>query len=799
VLINQIVSHYKILEKLGEGGMGIVYKAEDTKLKRIVALKFLSPQILKNKEEKNRFLNEAQAAAAINHPNVTTIYEIDEHEDQTYISMEYVEGQTLKEIISGVGAGLAPARATARVAPTINEIINITTQICEGLQQAHEKGIIHRDIKSDNIMITKKGQVKIMDFGLAKLKGQPGTTKMGTTMGTANYMSPEQAMGKEIDHRTDIWSLGVVMYEMVAGELPFKGDYEQAIIYAILNEKPKPLTELRPEIPIELWQLIEKSLAKEPDKRFQNVDKLLEGLKTIKDKTQSEKGIPIRESARKTSRLLLPTMILTVILLLLIGGYFLFKGKPSPSESRVKTATESTWTNSIAVLPFMDLSPNKDQEYFCDGMTEDIITKLTHIRELKVISRTSVIRYKNTQKDIKDIGKELGVATILEGSIRKEDDNIRVSAQLINIEDGFHLWAETFDRKLDSIFKVQENISQSIAQALQLQFSPEMLKTEKPENIEAYEYYLKSGQMITSYVLTEKEEDFIQAKNLLTKALEIDPNNALTYSSLAWSHQQHYEITGNKEDRHQVEIHIKKAYQLNPDLAFTNLGMAWLYYLKGDHQHTSQYLKKATQLNPNSAEGNHVIGLILDRLGLEDKALKYLIKAIELNPLYVYTPMVLARCYMEMGAWEKAAIQYKKVLALVPDDAEYHLWYSYSLILLSQYQKAEQEVKIAEILDGQNPDIWSYRALLYAAKGEKELALKTMKEPYDKVYALLGMKEEAFKALKQGMKTNPRAHSYLHLLNNPCYDKLRNDPRFQEILVKKKKEYKEKSYIFKDF
>jgi len=268
---------------------------------------------------------------------------------------------------------------------------------------------------------------------------------------------------------------------------------------------------------------------------------------------------------------------------------------------------------------------------------------------------------------------------------------------------------------------------------------------------------------------------------------------------LAWSHQQHYEITGNKEDRHQVEIHIKKAYQLNPDLAFTNLGMAWLYYLKGDHQHTSQYLKKATQLNPNSAEGNHVIGLILDRLGLEDKALKYLIKAIELNPLYVYTPMVLARCYMEMGAWEKAAIQYKKVLALVPDDAEYHLWYSYSLILLSQYQKAEQEVKIAEILDGQNPDIWSYRALLYAAKGEKELALKTMKEPYDKVYALLGMKEEAFKALKQGMKTNPRAHSYLHLLNNPCYDKLRNDPRFQEILVKKKKEYKEKSYIFKDF
>ncbi len=803
MLINQIVSHYKILEKIGEGGMGEVFLAEDTKLKRKVALKFLPQGFTKDKDAVERFQREAQAAAALNHPNIVTIYEINEHEDQTYIAMEYVEGQTLKEIISGVGAGLAPARATARIAPTIKGIINITIQICEGLQKAHEAGIVHRDIKPQNILIDKDGRVKILDFGLAKLRVEangysPSITKIGTTMGTTNYMSPEQAMGKEVDHRTDIWSLGVILYEMITGQLPFKGDYEQAIIYAILNEKPKPLTELRPETPTELWQLIEKSLAKEPDNRFQEVTGLLSGLESIKDRTVSEKGIHIRDTARKTSRLLLPTMIIVVILAILIGGYILFKGKPSTPEPISKTITQSSWTNSIAVLPFMDLSANKDQEYFCDGMTEDIITKLTHIRELKVISRTSVMRYKNTKKDIKQIGKELGVSTILEGSLRKEQDNIRVSAQLINIEDGFHLWAETFDRKLESIFKVQENISQSIAQALRLQFSPEILKTEKPEDIESYEYLLKASQLITSYVITKQEEDFIKAKNLLNKALGIDPNNALTYSSLAWIHQQHYEITGNKEDRHQVEIHIKKAYQLNPDIPETNQGMGWLYYLKGDHQHTSQCLNKANQLNPNSAEGNHVIGLILDRVGLEDKALKYLIKAIELNPLYVYTPMVLARCYMEMGAWEKAAIQYKKVLALDPDDAEYHLWYSYSLILLSQYQKAEQELKIAEILDGQNPDIWSYRALLYAVKGEKELALRTMKEPYDKVYALLGMKEEAFGSLEQSMKANPRTHSYLHLLNNPCYNKLMDDPRFKKILAKKKKEYKERSNIFKD-
>jgi non-specific serine/threonine protein kinase len=770
--------------------MGIVYKAEDTKLKRTVALKFLSPQILKNKEEKNRFLNEAQAAAAINHPHVTTIYEINEHEDQTYISMEYIEGQTLKELI------------TNHKLP-ITEVMDITTQICEGLREAHEKGIIHRDIKSDNIMITKKGQVKIMDFGLAKLSVgangySPSITKIGTTMGTANYMSPEQAMGKEIDHRTDIWSLGVVMYEMVTGELPFKGDYEQAIIYAILNEKPKPLIELRPETPTELWQLIEKSLAKEPDKRFQEVTGLLSGLESIKDRTASEKGIHIRNSARKTSKLLLPTVIIAVILAILIGGYFLFKGKPSTPEPILKTITQSPWKNSIAVLPFMDLSPNKDQEYFCDGMTEDIITKLTHIRELKVISRTSVMRYKNTQKDIKQIGKELGVSTILEGSLRKEQDNIRVSAQLINIEDGFHLWADTFDRKLESIFKVQESVSRSIAQALQLQFSPEMLKTEKPENIEAYELYLKATQLITSYVITGQEEDFIQAKNLLNKALENDPNYALAHIGLVWAYQNHYEITGNQDDLTPVETHLKKAYQLNPDISETNMGMAWLYHLKGDYHKTSQFLNKANQLNPNSSATNHVIGIILVRAGLEDKAIKYLIKAIEFNPLYVFSPIVLERCYREIGSWEKAAGQYKKILALDPDDADYHLLYSYSLILLSQYQKAEQEIKIAETLDAQNPDIWIYRALLYAVKGEKELALKTMKEPYDKVYALLGMKEEAFEALKQAMKKNPRLHSYLHLLNNPCYDKLRDDPRFQEILAKKKKEYEERSNIFKD-
>lgn len=791
-MIGQTISHYKILEKIGEGGMGVVYKAEDTKLKRTVALKFLSPQILKNKDEKIRFSNEAQSAAAINHAHVTTIYEINDHEDQTYISMEYVDGKTLKEIIQE-HSKLKIQHSTL----SIERIIDITTQICNGLKEAHEKGIIHRDIKSDNIMVTDKGQVKIMDFGLAKLKGQPGATKMGTTMGTVNYMSPEQAMGKEIDHRTDIWSLGIVMYEMATGDLPFKGDYEQAIIYAILNEKPKPISELNPNIPDDLEQLIDKLLIKDPDKRIQSVDSISEKLKSPKEKTRPEKTSQIKKDAQSFSRLFRLSLLTVFILAAVMTAYFLFKGKSSPPEP-TKTTTKAVWTNSIAVLPFLDLSPSRDQEYFCDGMTEDIITKLTHIRELKVISRTSVMRFKNTKKDIKEIGKELGVDTVLEGSIRKEGDNIRVSAQLINIADGFHLWADTFDRKLASVFEVQENVSRSIAQALKLRFTPEMLKTEKPENIEAYEYYLKAGQMTTSYVLTRKEEDFIQAKNLLNKALEKDSDYALAHIGLAWAYANHFEVTKKKEDLPLIEIHIRKGYDLNPDISESNIGMAWLSHLKNDHASTSQFIKKSLRLNPNIASNNLTIAYILERVGLEDKAVKHIIKAIELNPLYVFAPMVLARCYRETGNWKKAEEQHLKTLSLDPDSALFHLSYYYFLTLTRQFEKAQQEIKVAEELDPDYPYLSDFKALRYAAQGKKDLALKTLKEPYDKVFALLGMKDKAINALKQEIKTYPRGHSYLHLLNNPCYDNLRDDPRFKKILEERKEVYQKMQKIFKD-
>jgi serine/threonine protein kinase len=337
-MIGRTISHYKILEKLGEGGMGVVYKAQDTKLKRIVALKFLTPKALGNEEEKSRFVHEAQAAAALDHPHICTIHEIDEANGQTFIAMAYIEGESLKDKIAS-----GPLK--------LNESLDIAIQVAAGLQEAHDKGIVHRDIKSGNIMVTSKGQAKIMDFGLAKLTGHVQITKTGTTMGTVAYMSPEQAQGEEVDHRSDIWSLGVVLYEMLAGQLPFRSEYQQAMVYSILNEEPEPATGLRTGMPMDLERIVNKALAKNLDGRYQRTKDILFDLRSVRKELKSiisEK----RSSAKKLQR-------------------------------------------SIAVLPFTNLSADKEQDHFCDGMAEEIINSLTHLEGLRVVARTSAFSFRH--------------------------------------------------------------------------------------------------------------------------------------------------------------------------------------------------------------------------------------------------------------------------------------------------------------------------------------------------------------------------------------------------------------------
>ncbi|MGH7597342.1 MAG: protein kinase domain-containing protein [bacterium] len=569
-MIGQTISHYKILEKLGGGGMGVVYKAQDLKLDRFVALKFLPPHLSADEEEKKRFIHEAKAASALDHPNICTIYEIDETEDgadcvrRMFIAMAYYEGETLKKKIE---RGPLP----------IDQTLDLAIQIAQGLAKAHEHGITHRDIKPANVMITKDGIVKIVDFGLAKLAGVVGLTKAGITLGTPAYMSPEQARGEEVDHRTDIWSLGVVLYEMLIAQLPFRGEYEAAMMYSILNEEPKPLADLRADAPNKLQQIVEKAITKNPDQRYQHIHEMLTDLSALKKQLESE-------SAKESDS----------------------EKKPAPS---------------IAVLPFADLSPQKDQEYFCDGMAEELINALTKIEALKVVARTTAFSFKGEKLDVREIGRKLNVETLVEGSVRKAGNRVRITAQLVNVVDGYHLWSEKYDREMEDIFAIQDDIAQQIVAALKIKLIGEPsvpLVKRYTENLEAYHLYLKGR-----YYWNKRYEGLLQkGMECFGQALAKDPDYALAYAGLADSYSilGIYHFLPPKEAFSRAKAAAEKALKIDESLAeaHTSLGAIGFCY------------DKALDIDPNSVVALAYIAFPYFQKAMYEEAIASLQKVITL-------------------------------------------------------------------------------------------------------------------------------------------------------------------------
>ena len=439
--MDETILHYKIIEKLGEGGMGVVYKAEDIKLKRIVALKFLPKQSKISEQDEARFLQEAQAAAALNHPNICVIHAIEDDNGQQFIAMEYVDGVTLREKI-------------AQNPMLVAQAVGYGIQIGEALQEAHGKGIVHRDIKADNIMVNSKNQVKVMDFGLAKLKGAMRLTRTASTVGTLAYMAPEQIQGGIVDARSDIFSFGVLLYEMLTAHFPFRGEHDAAMMYSILNEDPEPLQKYLSDVPAEIQNIIDKALEKDPDVRYQTCQDIVVDLRRLQRKSSrisrqvsAEMAVPevaIKKeqedfnttkkqkatagtsiSSNKKKKLVIGSSAIGVLVLMILG-YFLFINKPINSEEG----------KLIAVLPFKNLSSDKNDEYFSDGITEDITVELSQIGDLKVIARNAVMKYKNSDVSIKEIGNDLGVSSILEGSIQKEGNEVRIVAQLVDVKTG---------------------------------------------------------------------------------------------------------------------------------------------------------------------------------------------------------------------------------------------------------------------------------------------------------------------------------------------------------------------------
>ncbi|MCJ7524635.1 MAG: protein kinase, partial [Candidatus Aminicenantes bacterium] len=758
-------------------------------------------QMTADPEAKQRFEREAQAAAALNHPNIVTVYEIGEHEDQVFIAMEYIEGQTLKELITvhRTPFTVHPSPIAPRPLP-LAQVIDIATQIASGLAVAHAKGIVHRDIKPQNILIDKDDRVKILDFGLAKLKGVSSLTIESSTLGTVHYMSPEQAMGKDIDQRSDIWSLGVVLYEMLSGQLPFRGEYDQAVIYSILNEEPEKVSALVRGIPDEYDRILEKTLAKDLAERYQHADDLLVDLKRIKRDSQPDIKTGKAGPPRKIQRL--PKWALPTILTVLLGiaaGLYLALNEKAKHSAHAALADQSTWTHSIAVLPFADLSKASDQDYFCEGMAEDIRTKLTRLSpRLKVIARYAMLPYKNNRKPLSEIARELDVETILEGSVQKEGDRIRVNAQLINARDGAHIWADLYDRKVASVFDVQDEISLTIVKALEIKLTPEAkasLVAGRPRSFEAYEYVLKGQYIINNtYIITRLDKDFEQALEMFQKAFALEPNYALAYAGLAWAYEIKYSLTGKPELHELVLAYAKKSYDIAPDLAQTNACVGYYFFSRNDLDRSFASYRRALALDPNLMEILQVIAVSYSHLGLYLKAIKFYRRILELSPGFLFAQGNLASCYLHTGDQENAADLMRKVMTVTPDIPVYVL--DEAEILLRRGRPTEAKIileKAASLdLNITTPQFSYLRAVLAALNGDRRLALMESQSP--DIYALLGMKDESIQALKDfyGKHSVSNNFSYLDLLHNPFLDPLRNDPRFKEIVKEQKAIYDER-------
>ena len=545
-MIGQTVSHYRILERLGEGGMGVVYKAQDTHLDRPVALKFLPPHLGTDKDARARFIQEAKSASSIDHTNICTILDIDETEDnRLFIAMSCYEGESLNDKIE---RGPLP----------VEEAVDYAIQVAQGLSLAHEAGIIHRDIKPGNVMITPRGVVKIVDFGLAKM-AETSLTKTGRTLGTAMYMSPEQARGEKVDARTDIWSLGVVLYEMLTGKQPFRADYEQAVMYLLMNTEAEPITTIRPDVPASLVSIVSRLMQKGLKNRYADMGAVLSDLRSVQQ-----------------------------------------------TLTEVKRAEEKQ-EPSIAVLAFTNMSADPEQEYFCDGMAEEIINALTQVRGLKVIARTSAFYFKGKDVDIEEIGRRLHVETVLEGSVRKAGNRLRITAQLINVTDSTHLWSQRYNRQLEDVFEIQDEISMAIVEKLKVELlgeQQEELVRQPTDNLEAYTRCLKGH----FYRNKMSPTDMYKAVSCYQQAIDLDPGFAMAYVGLAAAYiimtpAIGMDVLSTDEAYPRAQAAVTKALAIDNRLAVAHSVQGMISALfEWDWPGAEQAHRRAMDLNPNDAD-----------------------------------------------------------------------------------------------------------------------------------------------------------------------------------------------------
>ncbi len=718
----QMLSQYRLVERAGEGGMGVVWRAVDTRLDRDVALKILAPDVAGNPELLERFRREAKAIAALNHPNIVTIHEVDEHDGIPFIAMELLAGRPLSQSIPECGLPL-------------ERFFDLAVPLADALQTAHARGITHRDLKPANIMVSPEGRPKILDFGLAKLKhpaaeGRPGVsradtiTRQGRILGTMPYMSPEQARGDEIDHRSDIFSLGIIYYEMATGRRPFRGETAADLVSSILRDSPEPITGVSPALPRRLDGILTRCLEKDPARRYQTASDLraeLAGAHVEVSSGTARLGPP-RRPARTWGRAAALLAILAGALVVLYSA----RARPGPAPA---AAARPVSADSVAVMPFVNLSAGEN-EYFADGMTEELINALARVEGLRVPGRTSVYALKDAGLTVGEIGQRLGVSTILEGSVRIADDRMRVTAQLINVADEFQIWSETYDRTMEDIFAIQEGISRAIVENLRVRLvrqPGEPLVRPATGNLEAYNLYLQGRHFWNRRTADALEKSI----DLFARSAQTDPNFALAFAGLADAYvllPERSDIPANEAFPRAKEAALK-ALELDDELAeaHTSLGQVMRLYDK-NFDAAEQEFRRAIALDPGYATGHHWLGMnLFFELGRRDEGLGHLERAEQLDPLSGVIKFSLGGVLRAQGHLDRAIQKLTELRDLDPAYPVYNLLSS-AYFQKRHFPESVEALRQKRARDGLSMDDWiSLTGTLHLA-GEHAEELKEARQ-----------------------------------------------------------------------
>ena len=765
---------YEIIEELGKGGMGRVYRALDKQINEDVAVKLIKPEIAADENILERFSNELKLARKISHKNICRMYHLEKEAKAPYITMEYVPGEDLKSVVK------------RREKIPEEEAISIAKQVCEGLDEAHELGVIHRDLKPQNIMIAEDGNAKIMDFGIARSLEAPGVTASGVMIGTPDYISPEQAEGEEADQRSDIYALGVILYEMVTGSVPFKGDTALSVALKHKAQLPKEPRKFNPEVSENLSRLILVCMEKDRERRYQKAEELLADLRNI------EEGFPLgtkirprRETFVATlirKKLFIPALIVALAFIALVVWQLLPK---APSIT------------SIAVLPFEDQSPNKDQEYFCDGLSEELINRLTNIESLRVPAKTSSFFFKGKGSSIQEIGKVLNVNMILGGSLRKAGNKLRITVQLVNVIDGYTIWSNKYERNLEDYFALWDEISLAIVDNLKIKLLGEeraKLVKRHTENLEAYNLYVRGRYFLDKGT----EEDMEKSLDYFQQAIEEDPTYAPAYVGKADCYiiLADFGYLSSKEAYPKVRAAAEKALEMDNTLAGAYASLGYVKYrYDWDWAGAEKDFKRALDLDPNYGYAHLSYSLYLSDMGRHDEAIKEAKRGLESDALSLDFNNVLGWILYEASRYDRAIEQLQNLLEI---DQNY--WVAHENLARAyagkgMYKKAIVEAQKAIELSGRNKTAIATLGYIYALAGRKDKARKVLDDLLELskkehvssfwvaiVYTYLGQKDQAFEWLEKAYEEHEVYLSLLKVI--PLLDSLRSDPRYKALLKK---------------